>query len=98
MDRIVLLNWSAIGIAEQRCRRGENETLYSGREHRFEQGQRIRGVVPKKLFGDLHRLARFDQRRTHGAADGTRADYDDVLHSHPPAQIDAIPAAIFDPL
>src|ERR1700688_2762942 len=48
MDGIVLLNRSALGITEQRSRRRENETRYPSGKHRFEQGQRIRGVVPDR--------------------------------------------------
>src|ERR1700674_578194 len=62
MDGIVLLNRSALGIAEQRSRRRENETRYSSGQHRFEQCQCIRGVVAEEFFGSLHRLAGFDQR------------------------------------
>src|SRR5271157_4252892 len=75
MEEIVLFNGSALRIAIERRRRRENETLDSGGEHHFEQGQRIGGVVAEKSFGSLHRLARFDERREmHDGIEGMRPE------------------------
>jgi hypothetical protein len=63
LQRVLLFNGRTYLIAEERSYGRKKESLHPAGQHRSQNRQSIRRVVPEKRPRKLHRLARLEERR-----------------------------------